>query len=145
MESRRMSAIVALMTATLSVGLARFALTVSEAPDHVARYASMTAVLLVGCLYFGAATGFSKKELLAASYLLILPYMVVELGGIGYTWATGKPTIFQASEFSAGLRVDHHFWAHLLGGLTLEPLVLFVQMLIVRGTLSLWRTPRRIS
>ena len=125
------------MVAILLVGLVRFSLTVSGAPDEVTKYVSMTVVLLAGCVYFGAAS-LSWKELLAVSYLLILPYVAVELGGIGYTWATGKTTIFHVPQYSFGLEVDLHFWAHLVGGLTLEPLSLFVVMLIVHAVSKLW-------
>ena len=125
------------MVAILLVGLVRFSLTVSGAPDEVTKYASMTVVILAGCVYFGAAS-LSWKELLPVSYLLILPYMAVELGGIGYTWATGKTTIFHVPQYSFGLEVDLHFWGHLVGGLTWEPLSLFVVMLIVHAVSKLW-------
>jgi hypothetical protein len=125
-------AIVGFMVAVLLVGLVRFALTVSGAPAEVTKYSSMTVVILAGCVYFGAASR-SWKELLTVSYLLILPYMAVELAGIGYTWATGRTTIFHVPQYSFGLRADLHFWGHLVGGLTWEPLSLFVVMLIVRA------------
>ena len=130
-------AIVASMVAILLVGLVRLRLVVSGAPDEVTKYVSTTVVILAGCLYFGAASP-SWKELLAVSYLLILPYMAVELGGIGYTWATGKKTIFHVPQYSFGLEVDLHFWGHLVGGLTWEPLSLFVVMLIARAVSKLW-------
>ena len=130
-------AIVGFMVAILLVGLVRFSLTVSGAPDEVTKYASMTVVILAGCVYFGAAS-LPWKELLPVSYLLILPYMAVELGGIGYTWATGKTTIFHVPQYSFGLEVDLHFWGHLVGGLTWEPLLLFLVMLIVHAVSKLW-------
>ncbi len=49
-------AIVGFMVAILLIGLVRFSLTVAGAPDEVTKYASMTVVLLAGCLYFGAAS-----------------------------------------------------------------------------------------
>jgi hypothetical protein len=122
-------AIVGFMVAILLVGLVRLRLVVSGAPDEGTKYA-MTLVILAGCLYFGAASP-SWKGLLAVSYLLILPYMAVEVVGIGYTWATGKTTIFHVPQYSLGLDLDLHFWGHLVGGLTWEPLSLFVVMLIV--------------
>ena len=130
-------AIVGFMVAVLLVGLVRFSLTVSGVSDEVTKYASMTVVILAGCLYFGAAS-LPWKELLPASYLLILPYMAVEVVGIGYIWATGKTTIFNVPQYSLGLEVDLHFWGHLVGGLTWEPLSLFVVMLIVRAVSKLW-------
>ncbi len=138
--SRR--AIVGFMVAILLVGLVRFGLTVSGAPDDVTKYASMTVVILAGCIYFGAAS-LSWKELLAVSYLLILPYMPVEVVGIGYTWATGNTTIFHVPQYSLGLDLELHFWGHLVGGLTWEPLSLFVVMLIVHAMAKLWTSWHR--
>jgi hypothetical protein len=133
--------IVGFMVAVLLVGLVRFSLTVSGAPDEVTKFASMTVVILAGCLYFGAASS-SWKELLAVSYFLILPYIAVEVGGIGYTWATGTTTIFHAPQYSLGLDLGLHFWGHLVGGLTWEPLTLFVVMLIVYAIAKRWRSWR---
>jgi hypothetical protein len=134
MNGRRLSkgAIVGFMASIVLVGLVRLGLTVSGTPDEISKYSSMTVVILAGCLYFGAAN-LSWKELVKVSYLLILPYMAVELGGIGYTWATGKTTIFHVPEYSFEMPVDLHFWGHLVGGLTWEPLSLFIVMLIVRA------------
>jgi hypothetical protein len=134
--------IVTFMVAILLVGLARLGLTLSGAPDEVTKYVSMTVVILAGAVYFGAAS-FTWKQRLAIAYLLILPYMAVELVGIGYTWATGKTTIFQVPQYSFGLDVSAHFWGHLVGGLTWEPLSLFVVMLIVRGVSKLWTSSVR--
>jgi hypothetical protein len=131
--------IAAFLQAILLVGLIRFILTVSGAPDEITKYASMSVVILLGCLYFGAAS-LSWKELLSVSYLLILPYMAVELLGIGYSWATGRTTIFHVPQYSFGMDVDVHFWGHLVGGLTWEPLSLFVVMLVVRTLSNLWRS-----
>lgn len=129
------------MAAILVVGSIRFGLTVSGAPDEVTKFASMSVVILAGCLYFGVADR-SWKELLLISYLLILPYMAVELGGIGYTWATGKTTIFHVPQYSFGLEVDRHFWGHLVGGLTWEPVSLFLAMLIARALSRVWTSWR---
>jgi hypothetical protein len=131
------SAIAGFVASIVLVGLVRFGLTIAGTPDDVSKYASMTAVLLAGCLYFGAA-GLSWKKLLKISYLLILPYMGVELGGIGYTWATGKTTVFHVPEYSFGTPADVHFFGHLVGGLTWEPLSLFLVMLFVRALSRRW-------
>ena len=125
------------MVAIVAVGLVRFGLTVSGVPDHVAKYASMTVVIMAGCVYFGTRK-LPWRTLLKTSYLLILPYMAVELAGIGYTWSTGRATIFHAPEYSFDLPIDTHFWGHLAGGLTWEPLSLFVVMLIVRTAHAGW-------
>lgn len=134
-------AITGFMAAILLVGLVRFGLTVSGVPDEITRYASMTVVYLAGCVYFGVA-GLKWKQLAIVSYLLILPYMAVELAGIGYTWATGRATIFHAPQYSFGMPIAHHFWGHLVGGLTWEPLGLFLVMLLVRAVATLWTRGR---
>lgn len=135
-------AVVGFMGAILLVGLVRFGLTVSGVPDEITRYGSMTVVILVGCVYFGAA-GLSWKDLAAISYLLILPYIAVELGGIGYTWATGKTTIFHVPQYSFEMPVNVHFWVHLVAGLTWQPLALFVAMLLVRAVSRRWTSWRQ--
>jgi hypothetical protein len=135
-------AIIAFMGAIVLVGLVRFSLTVSGAPDEVTKYASMTVVILAGCVYFGAASH-SWKELLVVSFLLILPYMAVEVLGIGYSWVTGKTTIFHVPQYSLGLDLDLHFWGHLVGGLTWEPLSVFIVMLPVHAMAKLWTSWHR--
>lgn len=120
------------MAAIVLAGAVRFGLTVSGTPDDITRYASMTVVILAGCVYFGAR-GLPAKTLVMVSYLLILPYMTVELAGIGYTWVTDRATIFHAPRYSLGLPIDVHFWGHLVGALTWEPLALFLLMLLVRA------------
>jgi len=134
-------AIAGFMASIVLVGLVRLGLTVAGTSHEITKYGSMTVVILAGCVYFGAA-GLSWKELLKVSYLLILPYMAVELGAIGYTWATGKTTIFHVPQYSFGMPVDLHFWGHLVGGLTWEPLSLFIVMLIVRAVSRRWTLSR---
>ena len=131
------SAITGFAASIFLVGLVRFGLTAAGTPDGISKYASMTVVILAGCVYFGVA-GLSWKELVKVSYLLILPYMAIELGGIGYTWATGKTTIFHVPQYSFGMPTDVHFFGHLVGGLTWEPLSLFIVMLIVRAGSRRW-------
>lgn len=123
-------------------GLARFVLTVAGVSDALAKYASMSAVIFVGCLYFGVRAA-SFRELLRYAYVLILPYMLVELAGIGYTWATGRPTIFHTPEYSFNSPIHVHFWGHLVGGLTWEPAALFVIMAVVRLLYLGWRRVAR--
>jgi hypothetical protein len=118
--------------AILGMGLLRFALTVSGVPNEITRYASMTVVILAGCVYFGVRR-LPTRELFVASYALILPYMAVEMAALGYTWATGRATIFHAPEYSFGMPMALHFWGHLAGGLTWEPLSLLLVMVLVRA------------
>src|SRR5439155_2831270 len=70
----------------------------------------------------------THKERLKAAYLLILPYMTIEVLALGYTWASGRQTIFHAQEYSFGTSIMVHTIGHLVGGLTWEPLFGFVVM-----------------
>ena len=115
------------MAAIAGVGGLRFILTVAGLPDSGVKYASMTVLILAGTVYFAFATR-SHKERLYASYLLILPYLIIEVAALGYTWATGRQTIFHAKEYSFGVSIAQHTIGHLVGGLSWEPLTLFLFM-----------------
>ena len=62
---------------------------------------------------------------LRIAYSLIAPYMLVETAGIGYTWWTGNHTIFHAIPYTFGTSIELHFWGHVIGGVTWEPLFIF--------------------
>jgi hypothetical protein len=111
-------------------GVARFALTVAGFPNEVVKFASMSVVILAATIYFGVTLR-THKERLKTSYLLILPYMIVEVAALGYTWGTGRQTIFHAEEYSFGFGIAGHTIGHFVGGLTWEPLMVFVAMEIV--------------
>jgi len=115
------------MAGIAGVGVLRFILTVVGLPDSIVKYVSMTAVILAGTVYFAIATK-SHKERLYASYLLILPYLVIEVAALSYTWATGQQTIFHSREYSLGFSIAQHTLGHLVGGLSWEPLFLFLFM-----------------
>ena len=114
------------------MGIVRFILSVSGVPNEIAKYFSMTAIMLAGSIYFAAATT-THKERLKAAYLLVLPYLTVEVLALGYTWATGRQTIFHAREYSFGTSIGVHTIGHLVGGLTWEPLTVFLIMEIIWG------------
>jgi hypothetical protein len=57
--------------------------------------------------------------------------MVVEVAALGYTWATGRQTIFHAADYSLGTSIGTHTVGHFVGGLTWEPLGSFVIMEVV--------------
>jgi hypothetical protein len=118
------------MAAIAVMGVIRFLLTIAGVPNNVVKFASMTAIITVGMIYFGAVLP-THKERLKAAYWLILPYMIIEVAALGYTWASGRQTIFHAQEYSFGVGVRAHTIGHLIGGLTWEPLSLFVMMEIV--------------
>ena len=118
------------MAAVAVMGVLRFALTIARVPDSLVKFASMTVIIIAGTVYFAFAST-THKERLKAAYLLIIPYMIVEVAALGYTWASGRQTIFHAKEYSFGVGVGPHTIGHLVGGLTWEPLSVFVVMEIL--------------
>jgi hypothetical protein len=118
--------------AIASMGILRFILSVSGVPNEVTKYFSMTAIMMAGSIYFAIAA-ITHKERLKAAYLLVLPYLTVEVLALGYTWATGRQTIFHASEYSMGTSIAVHTIGHLVGGLTWEPLIGFLIMEVIWG------------
>jgi hypothetical protein len=119
------------MVSIFVMGVIRFVLTFAGYPNSIVKYFSMTAIIMAGTLYFAVATS-THKERLKASYLLILPYMIVEVSALGYVWASGRELIFHAPEYSfGGTPIAAHFFGHLIGGLTWEPLSVFLVMEVV--------------
>lgn len=116
----------------LGMGVIRFVLNATGVPDSVVKYCSMTAIIIGACFYLAIACA-TRKERLKAAYLLILPYMVVEVTALSYTWAAGRQTIFHAPQYSLGTSVAIHTLGHFIGGLTWEPLMVFVTMEIIRA------------
>ena len=114
----------------LFTGALRFFLTSTGLPNVMVKYVSMTAVVMAGTIYLGFVLR-THRERFYASYLLILPYMIVEVAALGYTWASGHSTIFHAPEYSLGSSIAAHLAGHLVGGLTWEPLFPFLLMEIV--------------
>ena len=72
------------MLAIFAMGLLRFALSLADVPDSVVKYASMTVLLIVSSIYFAIVCD-ARKDRLKAAYLLILPYMIVEVTALSYT------------------------------------------------------------
>src|SRR5262245_7372316 len=120
------------VAAIVLAGAIRLGLTLIGVPNAVTKFASMSGVTLIACFYFGWKAR-SFKERLVVAYLLILPYMLVEVIGLGYHWASVRETIFDAPEYTLGSSINTQFWRHIIGGLTWEPVFLFLVMLIIRG------------
>ncbi len=119
------------------IGSLRFGLSVSGVDSGLTRYASMTVVMAIAILYF-AARRTGSGERLVISYALVAPYMLVETVALGYMWRTGTATIFHTLPFTFGVTLPVHFWGHVLGGLTWEPMLVFlligaVNKLLVRN------------
>ena len=109
----------------LIVGGIRFGLSVYGFGNDRARYASMTMVILAAIVYY-ATKAMERREQIVVSYALIAPYMLVETLALGYTWRTGSETIFHVPPYTLGFDLPLHFWGHIIGGLTWEPLVVFL-------------------
>jgi hypothetical protein len=118
------------VAAIFLMGVVRFALTAAAFPDTFVKFFSMSVIILAGIVYFAIRTE-THKERLKAAYVLFFPYMVVEVAALGYTWATGRQTIFHAADYSFGTSIGVHTLGHLVGGLTWEPLGAFVVMEII--------------
>src|SRR3989442_14304277 len=137
----------AFIVAIAVMGIVRFIFDANGVPKDVVKYFSMSAIMVIGSLYFAIATA-THKERLKASYLLVMPYMTVEVLALSYTWATGRQTIFHAAEYSLGYSIGLHTVGHLIGGLTWEPLFGFLMMEIIwvaytrgRSLLNIKTTP----
>jgi hypothetical protein len=118
------------IAAILAMGFVRFALDWHGVSKDVVKFFSMTVIIMIGTIYFALTTR-THKERLKASYLLILPYMIVEVLALAYTWNTGRQTIFHDEEYSLGFPIAQHTIGHFVGGLTWEPLSVFVLMEII--------------
>ena len=118
------------VAAILALGVLRFVLTFAGFPDAVVKFSSMTVAILGGTLYFGVAAK-THWERLNAAYILIIPYMIIEVFVLGYTWTTGHQTIFHSHDYSLVFSIGQHTIGHLVGGLTWEPLTVFLLMEIV--------------
>ena len=126
----------AFMASIFGMGVLRFLLTLSGLPDSTVKYFSMSAVIILGTLYFAVTTPTHRARLHAA-FFLIIPYMLVEVAALAYTWATGHRTIFHSADYSMGFSILQHTLGHLAGGLTWEPLILFILMEVVWGIYTL--------
>jgi hypothetical protein len=120
------------IAAIAAMGVLRFVLTIGGVPNDIVKYFSMTAVMILGTIYFAISTA-THKDRLKAAYFLVFPYMTIEVLALGYTWASGHQTIFHAAEYSMGYPIAEHTIGHLVGGLTWEPLFGFLLMEIIWG------------
>ena len=106
-----------------TLGIARFALTLSNSPG-LAHYTSMTSIILIAIIFYGFQQT-TYRERFLISYALIGPYVFIESAGLGYSWYSGNETIFHVWPYSLGTTVSVHFWGHIIGGFTWEPLLVF--------------------
>jgi hypothetical protein len=109
--------------------LVRLTLSLTGVPNATARWISVTAVLLVGVLYYGVAVykkGFGSYKQL---YPLMLFQSVLGEGlvalGVALAILTSRDNIFTAPEYSGGGdgKTWFHVGAHLVLGIVVLPLV----------------------
>lgn len=120
------------IVAIAAMGVVRFILDAGGISKDTVKFFSMSVIMLAGTLYFAIAST-THKERLKSAYLLVMPYMTVEVLALGYTWGSGHQTIFHAQEYSFGTSIGAHTIGHFVGGLIWEPLFGFVVMEIVWG------------
>ena len=137
--SNRRPAVAAFVSTILVVGLSRLGLSLAGVPDRITTFLSISVVILAGVVYFGATCSQWRDRYLAA-YVLCVPYTLIAVSALGYTWITSHPTIFQRHEHSmTGLTVGPHLIVMLVGGFTFEPLILFGLMSLIGWVFLLFR------
>lgn len=122
----------------LGVGAARFVLSFAGVGNELVRYASMTAVIVAATVWFGSRPTLWRRRL-RISYALVIPYMLVETAGLGYTWLSGRETIFQAPEYALDFAIEWHLLGHVAGGLTWEPFTVFAIMSVLSWAIGIAR------
>ena len=106
--------------------LLRLMLSLAGTPNSVARWISVTAVLLAGVLYYGVAvhtSGFGSYKQL---YPLVLFQSLLGEGllalGVALAILTGTDNIYTAPEYSGG--GDGKNWGHVLAHLVVAAVIL---------------------
>lgn len=141
--STRKPAVMAFIAAIVIVGVLRLILSLAGVSDSITRFFSISVVILAGMIYFGAVCTEWRDRLMAA-YVLFLPYTVIAVLALAYTWITGVPTIFQRHEHSmTGLTVGWHMAAMFIGGFSFEPLLAFALMTLIAVVVGLVRPSER--
>ena len=106
-------------------GIARLALSLAGVPNSTAKWFSMTALGLIGVVYYAIrvhTSGFgSFKQLLVICTLQNLVAQAIAIFGIVLAIVTGAGNIFSAPEFAFGRdgKTWTHAAAHLFAGTTL--------------------------
>ena len=113
----------------LVVGITRLALSLAGVPNSTDKWLSITVVLLIAVLYYGArvhTSGFgSYKRLLPTYWTLTFTSQVFVAAAIVLAILTGHDNIFTAPEYSGGGdgKTWSHAGAHLLVGVVIAPLL----------------------
>ena len=112
---------------TVAVGLIRLGMSIAGVPNSIATFFSMTAVSLVGIVYYAIwvhlkGFGSYKQVFILLAIQSGLANVIVSVG-ITITALTGVVNIFSAPEFSGGANPWIHAGTHLLMGPTIIALV----------------------
>jgi hypothetical protein len=113
----------------LGVGITRLALSLGGVPNSTAKWFSMTAVGIIGMVYYAIrvhTSGFgSFKQLLVICTLQNLVAQAIAISGIVLAIITGAGNIFSAPEYAFGGdgRTWLHAGAHLVVGTTVGSLM----------------------
>jgi len=75
------------VAAILIVGFLRVTLTLSGVPDRFTTFFSISVVIAVSMIYFGVTCRQWRDRVLAA-YVLFVPYTLIAVPALGYTWVT---------------------------------------------------------
>ena len=112
-----------------AVGVARLVLSLAGVPNSSAKWVSITAVALIGLVYYSVrvyTSGFgSYRELLPVIWLQSFTAQLVIIAAIVLGILTQHDNIFTAPEYSGGGdgKTWFHAGAHLVLGTTVGPLV----------------------
>ncbi len=111
------------------VGIARLGLSLAGVQTGIVKWLSISAVLLIGLVYFSIrvyTSGFgSYKQLLPLLLLQSAIAQAIIIVGIVIAIETGRDNIFSVPEYAGGRdgKTWLHAGAHLVLGLTIGPLV----------------------
>ena len=127
------------------VGLARLALSLGGAPKDTAKWLSVTAVMVLGLLYYSVrvhTSGFGgARHLLGLLLIQQIVAQAVIILGIAIAVTTGQDNIFSIPEYRPPMGgVEGRTWNHALGHLVIGVFVLsLVGWLVGSGILALTR------
>jgi hypothetical protein len=109
------------LIAILVVGLLRLTLSLVGAPDSTSKWFSMTAITVIGWLYYSIVvytSGFgSYKQLLPLLVIQSLVTQAIAILGIAIAIFTGHDNIFSVPEFSGPYEGAGRSWVHAGGHL----------------------------
>ncbi len=117
------------------VGLARLVLSLAGVSTDVVKFLSMTVIAIAGVFYYGIrvhTTGFGTyKHLLPLLYVQSITANIIAITGILISRLTHQPNVFTAPEFGGTQRTRWHILGHVVFGMILAPLVLWLVAALV--------------